>query len=95
MDLSITALAESGLQPDDLLHPEIYFELAAGEPQMNRPDQQHATLGFFLAYRDKLQHDLAALPVDAEEHDDLRAAIARYDDAIARLRRRIAGVEHE
>jgi len=84
-------LADSWLTASDLEHPEVYFELAARIPHMNRLDQRQATLDFFHAYRDRLQREHDALPADADKRRTIAATIERYDVAIHRLRQIIDG----
>jgi len=67
-------------------HPELYFELAERIPELNRPEERRDTLTFFLTYREKLQRDLEGAPENSSERQEILATIARYDDAIARLR---------
>ncbi len=71
---------------EDLQHPERYFERAVQIPELNRPEERRDTLAFFMAYREKLQRDLAAGGDDRGTRDETLAVIERYDAAIARLR---------
>ena len=73
--------------PDDLEHPERYFERAEQVPELKRPEERRDVLAYFLAYRDKLGRDLAAAGEDQNERQRIRVLIERYDAAIARLRR--------
>jgi len=70
---------------EDLRHPERYFALAERMPELNRPEERHDTLEFFLAYRKKLAHDLERAG-DTDQRQEIMATIDRYDAAIARLR---------
>lgn len=70
---------------EDLHHPERYFERAEQMPDLKRPEERRDTLAFFLAYREQLERDLAAAG-DDRTRDETRAAIQRYDAAIAQLR---------
>ncbi len=74
----------------DLRHPEIYFEMARRMPELNRAEERRDTLDFFLTYREKLHRDLEAAGKSAAERREIAATMARYDDAIARLRALIA-----
>jgi hypothetical protein len=71
---------------DDLRHPDRYFELAERMPELNRPEERRDTLEFFLAYRQKLNDDLAAAGDDPSKRAEIQTVIDRYDAAIARLR---------
>lgn len=73
---------------EDRRHPERYFELAERIPELNRPEERRETLEYFRAYRRKLQRDVD-VGRDAAERREILATIARYDAAIARLRRLI------
>ena len=75
---------------EDRDHPELYFELAARTPELNRPEERRATLAYFRAYREKLDRDLAAAGDDPAARRAIEATIARYDAAIARLGATIA-----
>ena len=70
---------------EDQRHPERYFELAARMPELNRREERRKTLEYFVAYRAKLDRDLAAAG-DGPDREELLATRARYDDAITRLR---------
>ena len=76
---------------EDLHHPERYFALAERMPELNRPEERHDTLEFFLAYRAKLARDLDAAGVRPDERQEILATVERYDSAIARLRTLIEG----
>jgi hypothetical protein len=76
---------------EHLRHPEIYFEVAEQMPELNRPEERRDTLEFFLAYRDKLQRDLAVAVEQGERRREILATIERYDNAIARLRKLMDG----
>ena len=71
---------------EDLQHPERYFEAAETTAELNRPEERRAVLQYFVAYREKLEHDLADEEIDAETHQEIAATMQRYDDAITRLR---------
>ncbi len=72
---------------DDLQHPEIYFSVAERMAELNRPEERRDTLDFFLAYRDKLGHDLETAGPSPDKRQPILAAIERYDSAITRLRK--------
>jgi hypothetical protein len=72
---------------EDLQHPERYFEVAARMRELNRPEERHDTLDFFIAYHDKLKRDLDAVGENQDKRQEILAAIERYDSAIARLRK--------
>ncbi len=59
-------------------------------PELRRDEERHDVLGYFLAYRAHLEDELRAAGRDAAKRADLRAVIARYDAAIARLRSALA-----
>jgi len=71
---------------DDLAHPDRYFEAAARVPELRRDEERRDALEYFLAYRAKLERDLAAAGRNAGKRDAVLAVIGRYDAAIARLR---------
>ena len=71
---------------EDLQHPELYFELAEQMPELKRPEERRDTLDFFLAYREKLRHDLEVLGENRDKRQEILAAIERYEGAITRLR---------
>ena len=75
---------------DDRAHPERYFEAAERTPELPRDEERHDALEYFLAYRARLERDLAAAGGDADERAATLAVIARYDAAIARLQSAIA-----
>ena len=76
---------------DDRAHPERYFDLAERMPELNRPEERRDTLEYFLAYRAKLQRDLAAAGDDTDKRQEILATIERYETAISRLRKLIQG----
>ena len=71
---------------DDLAHPERYFEAAEHLPELRRDEERGDALEFFLAYRARLERDLAVAGNDADKRAAVVAVIERYDAAIARLR---------
>jgi hypothetical protein len=71
---------------DDLAHPERYFEAAEQLPELQRDEERHDALEFFLAYRAQLERDLDAAGADADKRAAVLAVIERYDAAIARMR---------
>lgn len=73
------------LTQEDLDHPERYFDAAARVPALNEPEARRDTLDFFRAYRAQLERDLEA-PEHGGRRSEILATIARYDDAIGRLR---------
>ena len=75
---------------DDLAHPERYFDAAERTPELQRTEERHDALEYFLAYRARLERDLAAAGGDADKRAAVVAVIARYDAAIARLQSAIA-----
>jgi hypothetical protein len=75
---------------EDLAHPDRYFEAAARVPELQRDEERRDVLDYFLAYRAKLERDLAAAGGDAAERSAVIAVIGRYDAAIARLRSSLA-----
>jgi len=75
---------------DDLAHPERYFEAAEHLPELRRDEERHDVLEYFVAYRARLERDLVAAGGDGDKRAAVRAAIARYDAAIARLRSALA-----
>ena len=75
---------------DDLAHPERYFEAAERTPELQRDEERHDALEYFLAYRARLERDLAVAGGDANKRAAVVAVIARYDAAIARLQSAIA-----
>ena len=80
---------------EDRDHPELYFELAARKPELNRPEERRAALAYFHGYREKLDRDLAAAGGDADARRRIEATIARYDAAIARMDALIAASRAE
>lgn len=78
---------------EDLQHPERYFEAAEHKPELNRPEARRAALDYFVAYREKLQQDLAGGSLSTAARAETLATIARYDAAIARMRALIAGAD--
>lgn len=75
---------------DDLAHPERYFEAAERTPELQRDEERHDALEYFLTYRARLERDLAAAGGDADKRAAVLAVIARYDAAIARLQSAVA-----
>jgi len=75
---------------EDLAHPERYFEAAERLPELQRDEEQHDALEFFLAYRARLEGDLAVAGTRADKRGAVLAVIERYDAAIARLRSSLA-----
>jgi hypothetical protein len=76
---------------EDLAHPERYFEAAEQLPELRRDEERRDALDYFLAYRARLEHDLAVAARDADKRAAVLAVIERYDAAIARLRSLDAG----
>lgn len=75
--------------PDDLAHPERYFESAARVPELNRAEERSDVLRFFESYRDRLKRELSST-LEAERRAEIEAVLARYENAIDRLRQGIA-----
>lgn len=83
-------VANERFTQEDLQHPERYFEAAESRPELKRPEERRAVMEYFLAYRNKLERDLAGGQLSPEMREEVLATLERYDDAIERLRKLIA-----
>lgn len=84
-------VANERFTQEDLQHPERYFEAAERMPELNRPEERRAVMEYFLAYRDKLERDLASGQLSPEIREEAVATLERYEEAIERLRELGAG----
>lgn len=54
-------------------------------PELNRAEERHDALDFFVAYRSKLERDLATA-ASPSQRAELMEVIERYDQAIQQMR---------